>query len=119
MKEGVPALRQAYDKMLALAEDVATNIGAVKERTAYVPKDLLKEWEGSNAGMKKKIVRRLFAKGMAMRDMYPGKVEFTDQFTMLRELTAIVDGQAFCAQLEQFGTGLQEMRDALDFAGDE
>jgi hypothetical protein len=116
LRECLPALRSAYDGMLIFAEHVTTHISAIKEEAVHVPVDLLTKWKSCGKDDKKRIVVELFEQGMTTKDeRFLDKTHFTQHLITLRSLINIAAGQAFCHHLGEFGKGLHEMRDMLDF----
>jgi hypothetical protein len=120
LRKTLPALRSAYDKLLILAESIDNHISTIRVEIEQIPKEMITKWAVSDKDGKKRIVVDLFAQGMTATDeRYLDRTHFTQHFLVMRSLLNSSAGQAFCQELGDFSTGLQEMRNLLEFKAEE
>jgi hypothetical protein len=116
LREGFPPIRQAYDRLLVFAESVAAAVSSLNEEKSRVPNDLLKRWESSDERAMKRMIAELFEAGMTKDDeRFLDVTHFTQHFAKIRALITSKRREEFALHLGQFGQGLQEIRDALEF----
>jgi hypothetical protein len=117
VREGFDDIRSTYDQLLVFADKIADTISSMKEEKAIIPKELLMKWETSDEEGMKKMMAELFKEGLTKKDeRFLDRTHYTQHFTNVRALINLVPGREFCQKMEHFGQGLQEMRDAMDFA---
>ena len=110
MKPTTVAVRQAYDDMILLAHEIASDVDDTRVQMSFVSKDLLAVWKLSDEKEREQIFQKLFAEAVVEKDD-----DILDHLGNLRALIGFEVFEAYYQHSEHFEDGLQATRRALDF----